>query len=195
MSISLEKGSRISLVKPNGGGLKKITMGLGWDAAKPEKKGLLGSIFGGASPIDLDASCVTFEGLAVCDKIYFGNLKRRDQAIVHTGDNRTGDGDGDDESIHVDLDALPASVDTLFFTVNSFTGQTFNEVANAYCRVLDRETGLEIARFELSEKGSHTALIMVKLYREAGEWKLQALGQSSRGGTVNGLIPELKDLL
>jgi tellurium resistance protein TerZ len=132
MSVNLQKGQKISLDKEAGGTLTKITMGLGWDAVKT--KGIFG--FGGKTEtIDLDASCVMFdEANKPVDIVWFRQLKSRDGSIVHTGDNRTGAGDGDDEQIIVDLANVPANVKSLVFTVNSFTGQSFAQVENATTR-------------------------------------------------------------
>ena len=187
MSVNLTKGQKISLDKEAGGSLSKITMGLGWDAVK--SKGFLG--FGGKSEtIDLDASCVMFdEGNRSTDVIWFRQLKSRDGSINHTGDNRTGAGDGDDEQINVDLNAVPANVKSLVFTVNSFTGQNFSQVENAYCRIVNAGNGQEVARFNLSVQGAHTAQIMAKLYRHNGEWKMHALGENGSGRTFDDLIP------
>jgi tellurium resistance protein TerZ len=187
MSVNLTKGQKISLDKEAGTSLSKITMGLGWDAVK--SKGFFG--FGGKSEtIDLDASCVMFdEGNRSTDVVWFRQLKSRDGSVNHTGDNRTGAGDGDDEQINVDLNAVPANVKSLVFTVNSFTGQNFSQVENAYCRIVNAANGQEVARFNLSVQGAHTAQIMAKLYRHNGEWKMHALGENGSGRTFDDLIP------
>ncbi|NOS88507.1 MAG: TerD family protein [Methylococcaceae bacterium] len=191
MAISLQKGQKISLAKESGGTLSKVIMGLGWDAKK-SGGGLLKGMFGGGSSnsIDLDASCVLFnEQNKVADIVYFGQLKSRDGSIIHTGDNRTGEGDGDDEQILVDLDKIPATVKALVFTVSSYTGQTFDEVENAYCRIVNNSNKSEIARYTLSAQGSHTAQIMAKLYRHNGEWKMHAIGENGTGRTIDNLVP------
>ncbi|SFM09145.1 MULTISPECIES: TerD family protein [Rugamonas] len=187
MSVNLQKGQKISLEKESGGALGKVTMGLGWDAIKT--KGFLG--FGSKSEaVDLDASCVMFdESNRPLDVIWFRQLKSRDGSVVHTGDNRTGAGDGDDEQINVDLNAVPAAARSLVFTVNSFTGQNFSQVENAYCRLLDAANGKEVARFNLSVQGSHTAQIMAKVYRHNGEWKMHAIGENASGRTFDDLLP------
>lgn len=189
MAISLQKGQKISLSKEAGGSLTKVIMGLGWDAVK--KKGFFG--FGGGSvDIDLDASCLMFDEQGqLTDTVWFRQLRSKDGSIVHTGDNRTGDGDGDDEQIIVDLAAVPANVKSLMFTVNSFTGQTFEQVANAYCRIVDGTKGNEIARYDLSVQGEHTAQIMAKVYRHNGEWKMHAIGENGRGRTFADLMPQI----
>ena len=187
MAVNLTKGSRVSLVKENGVKLTKIAVGLGWDAAKP-KNGFFNKIFGEnqSDSIDLDASCICFnEDKKVVDTVWFRQLKSRDKAIIHSGDNRTGDGDGDDETITVDLNKLDPSIKSLIFTVNSFTGQNFNQVENAGCRVYDALTGEVFAQYNLSQKGSHTGLIMLKVYQHNGEWKINAIGE-----VLNGRVPQ-----
>ncbi|MDD5276106.1 MAG: TerD family protein [Methylovulum sp.] len=194
MAINLQKGQKISLSKESGGSLSKVVMGLGWDAKKSGGKSLLGGMFGGGGgdSIDLDASCVLFDDTnKAVDTVYFGHLKSKDGSIVHTGDNRTGDGDGDDEQIIVDLDKVPANVKSLVFTVNSFTGQTFDSVENAYCRLVDSGSKTEVARYTLSAQGSHTAQIMAKLYRHNGEWKMHAIGENGTGRTIENLLPQI----
>ena len=189
MSVSLSKGQKINLEKEGGGALGKVTMGLGWDAIKT--KGFLG--FGSKSEaVDLDASVVMFdEGNRPVDVIWFRQLRSKDGSVVHTGDNRTGAGDGDDEQIQVDLSRVPASVKSLVFTVNSFTGQNFSTVENAYCRLLNAGNNQEVARFNLSVQGSHTAQIMAKLYRHNGEWKMHAIGENGSGRTFDDLMPQI----
>lgn len=189
--VNLSKGQSIKLEK-QGQALGKASMGLGWDAAK--KKGFFGMFGGGGGEIDLDASCLVFEGNNLTDVVWFRQLQSRDGLIQHSGDNRTGVGDGDDEVIKVNLASLKPSVTNLVFTVNSFRGQTFNEVENAFCRLLD-EGGQEMARFNLGEKGSHTGLIMAKLSRSGSSWSLQALGVPSRGATFQEMLPDILRLL
>ena len=189
MSVNLTKGQKISLDKEAGTTLARITMGLGWDAIKT--KGFLG--FGSKSEaVDLDASCLMFDdGNRLVDTIWFRQLKSKDGSIVHTGDNRTGAGDGDDEQINVDLSQVPAGVKSLVFTVNSFTGQNFSQVENAYCRIVNGANNQEVARFNLSVQGAHTAQIMAKLYRHNGEWKMHAIGENGSGRTFDDLMPRI----
>lgn len=189
MSVNLQKGQKISLDKEAGVALSKITMGLGWDAVK--SKGFLG--FGSKTEaVDLDASCVLFDdNNKPVDFVWFRQLKSRDGSVNHTGDNRTGAGDGDDEQINVDLSAVPAGMKSLVFTVNSFTGQNFSQVENAYCRILNASNNQEVARFNLSVQGSHTAQIMAKLYRHNGEWKMHAIGENGSGRTFEDLMPQI----
>jgi tellurium resistance protein TerZ len=194
MAINLQKGQKISLSKESGGALTKVVMGLGWDAKKASV-GLLKGMFGGGSnsdSIDLDASCVLFdEQNKVVDTVWFRQLKSKDGSIVHTGDNRTGDGDGDDEQIIVALDKVPANVKSLVFTVSSFTGQTFDAIENAFCRLVDSSNNNEVARYTLSSQGSHTAQIMAKVYRHNGEWKMHAIGENGNGRTIESLLPQI----
>ena len=194
MAINLQKGQKISLSKESGSELSKVVMGLGCDAKKTSV-GLLKGMFGGGnnnSSIDLDASCVLFDDKnTLVDTVYFGQLKSRDGSILHTGDNRTGEGDGDDEQIVVDLDKIPATVKSLVFTVSSYTGQTFDTVENAYCRIVDSRNNNEIARYTLSAQGSHTAQIMAKLYRHNGEWKMHAIGENGTGRTIADMLPQI----
>ena len=193
MSVSLTKGQKVSLSK-DGATLTRISMGLGWDVAK--KGGLLGGLFGGSEEIDLDASCLVFdESGKLVGEVWFRALKGMDGAIVHTGDNLTGEGDGDDETIKVDLSKLPSSVKSLVFTVNSFRGQTFDKIANAKCRVIDDVAGKELASFTLSESGSHTGLVMAKIYRHNGEWKLHAIGEKTTGRTFHDMMPAIQAAL
>lgn len=191
MAISLQKGQKISLDKESGQALTKVIMGLGWDAAK--KGGMLGGLFGGGGgSVDLDASCILFgEDNKVADTVWFRQLKSRDGSIVHTGDNTTGAGDGDDEQIIVDLSKVPGNIKSLVFTVNSFTGQTFDAVENAYCRMVNAANQSEIARYTLTTQGAHTAQIMAKVYRHNNEWKMHAIGEASNGRTFEQLVPAI----
>ncbi len=198
MAISLVKGQKISLDKESGGELTRIFMGLGWDVAKTPKKGLLGGLLGGGGggSIDLDASCVMFdESGQQLDMVWFRQLKSRDGSVVHSGDNLTGEGEGDDEVINVDLARVPASVKSLVFTVNSFRGQDFSTVANAVCRVVDATDRKEIARYDLSASGAHTGMIMAKLYRHNQEWKFHAIGEPGQGRTIDAMMPQIRGML
>ncbi|KAA5605862.1 TerD family protein [Roseospira marina] len=188
MSVTLTKGQKISLSK-DGASLTSIFMGVGWDVAK-------GGFFRRSKDIDLDASCLVFDDAGgKVDEIWFRQLKGMGGAILHTGDNLTGAGDGDDETIKVDLSKLPASVKSLVFTVNSFRGQTFDKVENAYCRVVDDVTGTELAKFSLSESGPHTGMVMAKIYRHNGEWKIHAIGEKTMGQTFHDMMPAIQAAL
>ncbi|MCP1538207.1 TerD family protein [Methylorubrum extorquens] len=195
MAVSLTKGSSISLTK-QAPSLARISMGLGWDPAK-KGGGFLGKLFGGggSDSIDLDASCLAFAGGRHVDTAYFGRLDILGGAIHHNGDNLTGDGDGDDEVIDIDTTRLPAEIDALVLTVNSFRGQTFDEVDNAFCRVVDQSNGRELARFTLAEKGRHTGVVMAVLRRAGSSWDMQAIGRSAHGRTAADLVGPARECL
>lgn len=189
--VSLTKGQTVSLAKSDGGALTRATMGLGWDVRKA--KGLRGMFGGGGGDIDLDASCLLFDaGGQQLDQVWFQQLTSRDGSIVHTGDNRTGAGDGDDEQINVDLSRLPANVATLLFTVNSFTGDTFDRIENAYCRLVDATSNKELARFDLTGAGAHTGQVMAKLTRTAAGWDMKAIGEKTTGRTFHDMAPVIR---
>lgn len=182
--LTLQKKQTISLEKQSGSTLRKIHMGLGWEPAKPS--GFFGKLLGGETSIDLDASCVVLDGAKQpLDLVWFCQLKSNCGHIVHSGDNRTGEGDGDDETISVNLERLSGNIKHLVFTVNSFTGQNFNQVGSAYCRIVDADTNKELARFNLTEQGSHTGMIMAYLSRTGSGWNFTAVGQPSSGRTVH----------
>lgn len=190
MAITLEKRQTISLEKTAGSTLRNVRLGLGWDAAKPS--GFFGKLLGGGGEeIDLDASCIVADAARnPLDLVWFRQLKSKCGNILHTGDNRTGHGDGDDESIIVNLAGLSPDVNALVFTVNSFTGQSFAKVENAYCRIVDEDTNKELARINLSDQGNHTGLIMAYLKRDANGWTFTAVGSTTRGRTVQDLKSE-----
>lgn len=192
MAISLQKGQKISLEKESGSKLNSVVMGLGWDAAK-KSGGFFSSLLGGGNKaIDLDASCFMFdEEGKLQDIVFFNHLQSNDGSIQHSGDNRTGDGDGDDEQIAVALNRVPDNIKSLVFTVSNYTGQDFSNVENAYCRLLNGDTGQEIARYNLSAQGNHTAQIMAKVYRHNGEWKMHAIGENSHGSTPDKIVPRI----
>lgn len=174
MTVNLRKGEKVSLKKTSENHLNHVFMGLGWSANKP---GLFATLLGRNKEIDLDASCLMLNADAtLADLVFYNHLKSRDGSIFHSGDNRTGsDIGGDDEVIHVNLDEIPSSVRYLVFTVTSYSGQNFNQIQNAYCRLVD-DKGLELLRFNISGGGTHTALLMSILYRKDGEWKFKAVG-------------------
>lgn len=189
MAVNLQKGQKISLEKEAGSKLNSVVMGLGWDAAK--KKGFLGGLFGGGNnAVDLDASCFMFDDKnELIDVVFFNHLRSEDGSVQHSGDNRTGDGDGDDEQIAVALNRVPADIKSLVFTVSNYTGQDFSQVENAFCRLINGDNGQEIARYDLSAQGNHTAQIMAKVYRHNGEWKMHAIGENGQGRTADELLP------
>lgn len=189
MTVSLTKGQSVPLASSTGASLTYVRMGLGWDAVK--KKGFLGR--SKEQAIDLDASAVLYDSSGTpVDQIWWKQLKSQDGAVIHTGDNRTGLGDGDDESIKVHLDQLPANVAVIVFIVNSFTGQNFSQIENAVCRLVDETNGQEICRYELSGSGAHTAQIMAKVSRTAQGWSMTAIGAIASGRTFKDLLPAIQ---
>lgn len=187
MGITLSKGQTISLTKTSSESLTKVRMGLGWDARQVRK------LFGGFKDqeIDLDASCLVFDSAGqLIDQVWFNQLVSADRAITHTGDNRTGEGDGDDESIIVDLPNVNPAAAHLVFVVSSYTGESFSEIENAFCRLVDAtRNDVELARYELSGSGAHTAQIMAKLSRDGGAWNMTAIGSTTNGRTILDLVP------
>ena len=189
--VSLVKGQSVSLEKRTGEMLTRVIMGVGWDVK--QKKGMFGGLFGGGKDeIDLDASCLLFNAAGdSIDAVWFRQLRSQDGSITHTGDNRTGAGDGDDEQIVVELQSVPREVQSLVFTVNSFQGDTFDRIENAFCRLVDATTGQEIARYDLSGSGAHTAQVMAKLTRtgSGNGWAMTAIGSITSGRTFHEMMP------
>jgi stress response protein SCP2 len=165
----------VTLRKDGGVALTRIRMGLGWDPVVTAKRGFFGG--GKSGDIDLDASVVLFADRNVADVVYYGQLRSKDGSIQHRGDNLTGAGEGDDEVVNVDLTRIPPQVTTLVFIVTSYRGQTFEQVQNAFCRLVDDTQNAELARFTLQGGMPFTGLVMAKVYRQGSEWKLQAIGE------------------
>ncbi|GAA4670343.1 TerD family protein [Gordonia humi] len=187
--VSLVKGQKVSLRKEGGVALTQIWMGLGWDPVQRQgKRGFFGG-GGGSGSIDLDASVLMFSQGKCVETVYFGHLKSKDRSIIHSGDNLTGEGDGDDEVISVNLAAIPPHVDNLVFVVTSYRGQTFAEVQNAYCRLIDQTTNAELARYTLAGGMPFTGVTMAVVHRESGDWKMKAIGEGFNGKTANKAIP------
>ncbi|WP_405981274.1 TerD family protein [Streptomyces sp. NBC_00158] len=176
--VSLQKNQTVSLVKGGRPLLSQVKMGLGWEPA-----------YGGRD-IDLDASVIAYGPQRnFIDSCYFGKLSILGGAIKHSGDNLTGDGAGDDEVIVVDLGRLPAEATGLVFTVNSFSGQKFTEVAKAYCRLIDAASGEELVRFDLTGAEPQTGVMMAKLIKQfSGEWEMTAMGEFVKSRTVRGMV-------
>ncbi|MFG3104560.1 TerD family protein [Streptomyces sp. NPDC048182] len=183
--VSLQKNQTVSLVKGGRPVLTQVKMGLGWEPAYRGKD------------IDLDASVIAYGPQRNhIDSCYFGKLQIVRGAIRHSGDNLTGEGGGDDEVITVDLGALPQEVTGLVFTVNSFSGQKFTEVAKAYCRLLDAATGEELVRFDLTDAEPQTGVMMAKLVRQySGEWDMTAMGTFLKARTVRGMVKPAAEAL
>ena len=189
MSVNLQKRQTISLAKENKSQLSQVQVGLGWDPIK--KGGFLSGIFGGESSIDLDASCALLSKSGdLLDLVWFRQLQSNCGAVKHSGDNLTGEGDGDDEIIYVNLAKLPSNVEFLAFTVNSFRGQTFNEVQNALCRVVS-ENGVELGRYNLSEQGKHTGILIASMARNGGDWTSTAHGKPCQGRLVQDMMRDI----
>lgn len=179
MAISLTKGGNVNLSK-EAPTLTAMTVGLGWNPRATD---------GQAFDLDAIAFLVNDAGKVRSDSdfIFFNNLKSADGSVEHTGDNRTGDGDGDDEVIKVDLSKVPADVTKIAFCVVIYDGQArnqnFGQVANAYIRIVNTQGGAEVARYDLSEDSStETAMTFGELYKHNGEWKFRAVGQGFAGG-------------
>ncbi|WCK55584.1 TerD family protein [Aneurinibacillus sp. Ricciae_BoGa-3] len=197
MTISLQKGQKIDLTKGNAG-LSKILVGLGWDPVKRGGSGLLGGLFGGGGQnIDCDASVIMLnEQNKITAKeniIYFGNLQSKDGSIRHTGDNLTGDGEGDDEQIIIELSRIPAQIHKLVFVVNIYDcrnrKQDFGMIQNAFIRVADMANSKELLRFNLTDNyAGRTTLIVGEVYRHNGEWKFGAVGEGTNDGSLGEVV-------
>jgi len=191
MAVSLKKGQKVSLTKDNEG-LSELTVGLGWDATS-KKKGLFS--FGNTPSIDCDASAVLLNNgkfVNVKDVVYFGNLKHSSGAVKHLGDNLTGDGDGDDEQIIVELSKVPADVDKIEIVVNIYQAvqrkQHFGMIKNAFIRIVDTKKNTELLRYNLTDDYSGmTAMIFGEIYRNGNEWKFNAVGQGTQDTSVTDL--------
>ena len=180
MAVCLKKGQKVDLTKTNPG-LKKITVGLGWDVNR----------YDGGAEFDLDASAFLLgaNGRVNSDSdfVFYGNESHVSGGVVYGGDNRTGEGEGDDEQIQVDLSLVPANVEKIAFTVTIYEAverrQNFGQVSNAFVRIVDDASGEEIIRYDLEEDFSiETALVVGELYRHNGEWKFNAIGSGYQGG-------------
>ncbi len=180
MVVQLSKGQRIDLTK-NDPFLKKMIIGLGWDVKQ----------FDGGQDFDLDASAFVLNASGKCrsekDFIFYNNLTSADGSIIHTGDNRTGEGDGDDEQLKIDLSKIPNDVDKIAITVTIHDAenrrQNFGQVSNAFVRLENEETGNEVLQFDLGEDFSiETAVVFCELYRSGQEWKFNAVGAGYQGG-------------
>lgn len=180
MAISLQKGQRVDLTKDRPS-LKNVLIGLGWDI----------NHYDGETDFDLDASAFMTKANGKVgnenDFIFYGNLNHVSGSVQHMGDNRTGEGDGNDEVIKVQLDKIPSDYDTISFTVTIYEAekrlQNFGMVENAYVRLIDEDTGEELVRFDLTEDFStETALVVAEIYKRDGQWKFAAIGSGYDGG-------------
>ena len=184
MGIQLSKGQKVSLSK-SGSKLSSIMVGLGWDVNRLKLPG--------TADFDLDASAFLLGSNGKCvsanDFVFYGNLEHGSGSVKHMGDNLTGEGEGDDEQIFVDLSTVPANIEKIAFTVTIYDavkrGQNFGQVSNAFIRIVDYTTGEEILRYDLAEDFSiETAVVVGELYKNNGEWKFNAIGSGFQGGLL-----------
>ncbi|TQR16553.1 TerD family protein [Psychrobacillus soli] len=180
MGINLSKGQKVDLTKTNPG-LVNVTVGLGWDTNK----------YDGGNDFDLDSSVFLLGSNGKCssesDFVFYNNTTGAGGAVVHTGDNRTGDGAGDDEAVNINLSTVPASIEKIAFSITihdaEARGQNFGQVNNSYVRILNADSGEELIRYDLGEDFSiETAVVVGELYRHSGEWKFNAIGSGYQGG-------------
>ena len=182
--VSLAKRQTVSLTKTGAPPLRRVAMGLGWDPAAAGRS------------IDLDASAIAIDRRGnKADSVWFMSKSAFRGAIEHSGDNLTGDGAGDDETITVALDALPADVDAVVFVVNSFQGQKFTEVRSAYCRLLDLDSGAELVRFDLTDSKPSTGVVMSVLRRAGAAWEMTAIGEFHDGKTARAMYKPAEEVV
>lgn len=192
MSVSLQKGQKVSLSKDNTG-LSKVVIGLGWDEVQQKQGGLFGRK---SQPMDCDASAILLSNGKLKNKtdiIYFGNLQNTTKTVRHMGDNLTGAGDGDDEQIMVDLAGIPAEYDRIVVVVNIYQAsarkQHFGLIQNAFIRIVDTRTNGEMCRYNLTEDYSNmTAMIFGEIYRYGDEWKFNAIGQGTNDASIGEVV-------
>ena len=191
MSVNLQKGQKVELRKSNGGALRRVMVGLGWDEVKQSS----GFFAPKPQDIDCDASaflCMNGRIAGNDDIVYFGNLQHKSGAVRQMGDNLTGAGDGDDEQIMVDLASLPGNYDKLVFVVNIYQAaerrQHFGLIRNAFIRICDAESNQELCKYNLSENyNGMTAMVFGELYRYNDLWKFNAIGQATQDNSVGSL--------
>jgi stress response protein SCP2 len=169
--IALNPGQELDLVDADGQPLARVSMGLGWN--KEKTAGFIGT---GAPEVDLDASAAEYGEGQWFDMAFYNNLTTRDGSVVHLGDNKTGQGEGDDEVITVDLGRVHPRIDTIMFLVSSYQGHTLEWISRAYCRLV-ADDDVELARFTLTHGVPQTGLVMLKLVRDGDGWKLRAIGE------------------
>ena len=193
MSISLQKGQKVSLSKDNAG-LAKVIVGLGWDEAKPAKRGFFAPK---PQPVDCDASAIMLTNGKLAspreDVVYFNNLKHKTGTVQHMGDNLTGAGEGDDEQIMIDLASVPQQYDKIVVVVTIYQAvqrkQHFGMIENAFIRIMDARNNTELCKYNLSENYDNmTAMIFGEIYRNNGEWKFNAVGQATTDPGLGELV-------
>ncbi|WP_300008382.1 TerD family protein [Pseudonocardia sp.] len=182
--VSLAKRQTVSLTKTGAPALRRVAMGLGWDPAA------------GGRSIDLDASAIVIGSKGrKTDAVWFMSKSAFRGALEHSGDNLTGHGEGDDETIEVDLSKLPADAQAIVFVVNSFQGQRFTEVQRAYCRLIDLDTRAELVRFDLTDSAPRTGVVMSVLRRSGDAWTMTAIGEFHDGKTVRAMYGAAEELV
>lgn len=202
MAINLTKGQRIDLTKSNEG-LSRLLIGLGWDPIKKQKSGFLANLFGAesGSDMDCDASVIMLEDndkfAKKHDLIYFNNLKSSCGGVLHTGDNLTGGGHGDDEQIFVELDKIPQRVKKLVFVVNIYDcirkKQDFGMVNNAFIRIEDNKSSKQLIRYNLADDYyGKTSIIVGEIYRDNKEWKFAAIGEGTMDASLSEIVKKYK---
>lgn len=199
MSVNLKKGQRVDLTKGNAG-LSRIMVGLGWDEAEKPRKGLLATLFGSGGStdeIDCDASVLMLNVNGKLarkeDLIYFGNLRSKCGSVIHTGDNLTGEGEGDDETILVEINKIPSNIHRLVFVVNIYDcikrNQHFGMIRNAFIRVVNYSNNQELVKFNLSEDyAGKTAVFAGEIYRHDTEWKFAAIGEPTNDTSLKDIV-------
>ena len=199
MAVNLQKGQKVDLRKSDGSELKHVMIGLGWDSAK-RSAGLFGNIFGKHQDIDCDATVFLCKNTKLSDTddiVYFGNLTHKSGAVRHMGDNLTGEGEGDDEQIFIDLTALSSQYDRLIFAVNIYKAkersQHFGMIQNAFIRICDEDNRQELLRYNLSENyDSMTAMIFGEIYLRNGQWRFSAVGQATKDNSITELSQQFR---
>lgn len=195
MSVNLQKGQKVSLKKSDGRKLTRLMVGLGWDAANKKKTGFFSRLFGNEESIDCDASVIMCQNGKFVDKedlIYFGNLHHKSEAVQHMGDNLTGEGEGDDEQIFVDLDKMPPNYDKLIFVVNIYQAvarnQHFGMIKNAFIRIIDPDSREELCRFNLSDDYTDMlSMIAGEVYKRGDDWKFNPIGSGTKDASLKEL--------
>ena len=200
MSVSLKKGQKVDLTKDNSG-LKSVVVGLGWDEAQPEAKGVFGGLFGGSrdklQDIDCDAIAFMLDGNGKLgdrrDIVFFNNLKHPSGSVIHQGDNLTGEGDGDDEQILIDLAKVPQNYERIVIMVSIYKAeerrQHFGKIKNAFIRLVDNSNGKELCIYNLSSENfdGMNSMVFGELYRRGGEWKFSAVGEPLKAWRISDL--------
>lgn len=187
--IELSKGQDIALETEDGRPLARLRMGLGWDKARTA------GALSGIPDIDLDATAVQFTGDQLFDLAFYNNLQTRDGSVVHQGDNLTGRGDGDDEAITVDLGRVHPPVDTIVLMVSSYQGHDLEWIGHAYCRLVDEDEGVEIARFTLTGGVPDPGLVLAKLTRDGAGWRAHAIGAGIAATVPSRAVAKLRPFL